>query len=287
MKNYSDETQFEGTNLLSIQYDTHNVEPEHTHDFVELIYVIKGTVIHRVDDEFYKLERGGVVFINIGQTHSFFSHGKVEFVNIALKSDFFKRKRDGTVDFFEYMKTQNPCADAGLFKQCVQFNEKEGTQFEMIISLINDEYINKKENYDGVISSLFKTLTLLLIRKMFEQQLNPVTLSIKEFIDLRSFDNINIKNIADFFGYNPSYLSRKFKEDNNQTIISYIKENRANAAVILLESTDYSIEVIANIIGYSDVKQIYKLLKSIYGFTPKEIRENALRKGRKEKNEHQ
>ena len=111
-------------------------------------------------------------------------------------------------------------------------------------------------------------------------------MNIKEFINLRSLDNININDIADFFGYNYSYLSRKFKKENNQTITSYIQENRAKSAVILLEGTDYSIENISNLIGYNDVKQIYKLLKKTYGLTPKQIRDNSLKKGKVEKNEH-
>ena len=78
-----------------MHYDAHNVESEHTHEFVELVYVIKGTVIHRINNEFYKLERGGMIFIDIGQTHSFFSMGTVEFVNIFVRADFFKNKKGG------------------------------------------------------------------------------------------------------------------------------------------------------------------------------------------------
>lgn len=283
MKHYNDEENFDGESLIRIQYDTHNVEPEHTHDFVELVYVVKGEVVHRVDEEFHKLSRGGVVFVNIGQTHSFFSYDRVESVNITLKSDFFKGKSDGAVDFFEYMKAQDIRADAEKFKQCIRFNGDECTQVEAILSLMNNEYQDKRENYYAILSSMFKTLTLLIIRKMLQQQLNPEAISIKEYIDLRGFDNVNINTIADFFGYNPAYLSRKFRKENNQTITSYIKENRAKAAMILLESTDYSVESIARIIGYSDVKQVYKLVKNFFGYTPKEIRKNALIKKGNEK----
>lgn len=274
MQHYKNEEHFEGKDLLKIQYDTHNADREHTHDFVELVYVTKGEVIHRVDNEFYKIRRGGLVFINIGQVHSFFSHGNVEFVNITLKSDFFQER--GIDDFFEYIKAQDLRVDAEKFKQCVQFNDEECVPFETIISLMYDEYTNKKENYNEVILSMLKTAVLILIRKMLEQQLSPASISLKEFIDMRCFDNININTIAEFFGYNPAYLSRKFKEENNQTITSYIKENRAKAAIIMLESTDFKIESIANIVGYSDVKQIYKLVKKIYGCTPNEIRKKSL-----------
>ena len=72
MKKYIENSWFEREELINVYYDAHNVESEHTHEFVELVYVIKGTVIHRINNEFYKLERGGMIFIDIGQTHSFF-----------------------------------------------------------------------------------------------------------------------------------------------------------------------------------------------------------------------
>jgi len=285
MKKFKEEQVIDSKSLVRIQYDTHNREQEHTHDFVELIYVINGDVVHRVDDEFYKLERGGMVFINIGQTHSYFSHGNIEFVNIIIKSGFFERKRGEIVDFFDYIKVQGLNVEHKNIKQFVMFDKEECAQVENIISFMNYEYVNRKDNYNVIISNLFKTLTLVLIRKMSEQQLESTKMNIKEFINLRSLDNININEIADFFGYNYSYLSRKFKKENNQTITSYIQENRAKSAVILLEGTDYSIEVISNLIGYNDVKQIYKLLKKTYGLTPKQIRENS-KKGKVEKYEH-
>ena len=122
MQHYKNDEHFEGKDLLKIQYDTHNADREHTHDFVELVYVTKGEVIHRVNNEFYKIRRGGLVFINIGQVHSFFSHGNVEFVNITLKSDFFQES--GIDDFFEYIKASAAVSAARWHKGVMPFDKE-------------------------------------------------------------------------------------------------------------------------------------------------------------------
>lgn len=274
MKRIYYENNFDGKCPINIYTDKHIMESEHTHDFLELLYVVDGEVIHRVDNDFFKLKRGSVLFIDVGQTHSFFAQEKVVFFNIIFKEEIFNTFRDDSINCFEYVKTHTSETTGEKIKPCIQFSSKDCDFIENILSFMEKEYIYKKGNYSEAVSSIFKILCVLVIRKLAEQQVNPVVLNIKEFIDLRSFDNISIKEIADAYGYNPSYLSDKFKRENNQTLTSYIQENRAKAAMILLKRTRWRIERIAQLIGYTDVKQIYKLLKKTYGVTPREIRKN-------------
>ena len=43
---------------------------EHTHDFIEIVYVCSGNGVHCVDGKQYFVKEGSLIFINYGQTHS-------------------------------------------------------------------------------------------------------------------------------------------------------------------------------------------------------------------------
>ena len=50
MRVFTDEWRLDD-GLIRIWYDTHNAESEHKHEFLEIVLVIEGSVIHRVDND--------------------------------------------------------------------------------------------------------------------------------------------------------------------------------------------------------------------------------------------
>ena len=57
---------------ISIIYMEHDRECRlHTHEFVELIFILSGRGEHRIDGISYKVEAGDLLFVNYGQSHSF------------------------------------------------------------------------------------------------------------------------------------------------------------------------------------------------------------------------
>lgn len=80
--------------------------------------------------------------------------------------------------------------------------------------------------------------------------------------------------ISEYFNYHPVYLSRKFKEKRNETILSYIiKVRLENAKRMLCESND-TIESIALKSGYANINTFNRVFKKEEGITPSVYRRN-------------
>ncbi len=268
MKKFLITEHFTENETIKINEDIHGVETEHIHEFVELVYVLDGNMIHGIDGEFVRLYRGGLLYIDVGQKHSYCSAEKVKFVNISVKPEFFDS------EVFEFLGDLKNCL-GGWDKKCVQFNEDERSYVDSIMQAILWEYSREKEGAQKNIKEYIKILLAVILRKMKEQQMNPLAVDLKTYIDMRCFDNIGLSDIAEVFGYNPKYLSRKFKKEYNDTIVSYIQKSRVSAARNMLENTDFSIERIATCVGFGDSKKIYKMFKKYLGETPNSIRKKA------------
>lgn len=86
--------------------------------------------------------------------------------------------------------------------------------------------------------------------------------------------NFSVQEMADHFGVNLSYLSQYFKESIGETILDYVTRMKTEKSRDLLESTDYSIEKIGEMVGYSNVSSFIRRFKQVSGMTPGEFRKN-------------
>ncbi len=269
MKTYYTEHEFAEHQTVKIMEDTHAVEPEHTHDFVELVYIQEGDVIHGVGERYTQVHSGGVVYVDVGQKHFYCSTGKVKFINIAVRKDFF----DNVV--LRFAEKMNLSFGVDNIHCCAQFEGEEKAYIERLLTLILWEYKEQQTGGDEIVREYFKILFAIVARRLSEQHLAPMAMDLKSYIEMRCFDHIGIEEIAQVFGYNPKYLSKKFKKEYGVSIKSYVNTLRVKAAVQMLENTDFSIERIATCVGYADAKQIYQVFKKYFGMTPKTLRERT------------
>ena len=97
------------------------------------------------------------------------------------------------------------------------------------------------------------------------------------FIDNNYFDvNINLNTIAEHFQITPSYLSRKFREQYQKSVIDYLYEVRISNAVSLLNETDLKIADIAQMTGFVDSNAFIRIFKKLKGTTPGKYKEGIL-----------
>ncbi|WP_019240830.1 MULTISPECIES: response regulator [Bacillus] len=84
--------------------------------------------------------------------------------------------------------------------------------------------------------------------------------------------DISLTRVANVFFYNPTYLSRLFKNKMNINYVMYITEIRMNYAKECLKNSNYSVLEVANMCGYNSYKHFVKTFKKITGITPSEYR---------------
>ncbi|MEB3363705.1 helix-turn-helix transcriptional regulator [Lactobacillus sp. R2/2] len=79
--------------------------------------------------------------------------------------------------------------------------------------------------------------------------------------------------MANYFGFNPNYLSDFLKKHTGKTFIQLVHLQRVNVAAEYLSYTVAPIDRIANKVGYENPSYFYKIFKKYFGISPAEYRQ--------------
>ncbi|RED64903.1 helix-turn-helix domain-containing protein [Cohnella lupini] len=107
-----------------------------------------------------------------------------------------------------------------------------------------------------------------------EQDKNAVLMdAIKEIVATNYDDmNLSLQAIATMLRMTPAYVGRMFKQSEFVSVGEYINEVRLSHALEYLETKNFSIKEIMELVGYLNESTFFKLFKKKYGVTPKEYR---------------
>lgn len=97
------------------------------------------------------------------------------------------------------------------------------------------------------------------------------------FIHEHVRENICVADIAAFVGYNPHYVSKKFKEETGRSLVSYIKEAKIAEAKLLLRFSKLSLAEISELLSFSSQSYFTATFKEVTGVTPQQFRKDVKR----------
>ena len=89
-----------------------------------------------------------------------------------------------------------------------------------------------------------------------------------EYIGNYYQSDLSLESVADEMHLNPSYLSNLFSRSTNTTFSKYLSSVRIEKATQFLLYTNYTVEAIAEKVGFADYRQFIKTFKRICGETP-------------------
>lgn len=95
-----------------------------------------------------------------------------------------------------------------------------------------------------------------------------------EYIDGHLYEELSLVKLADLVYFNPSYLSRLFKQLTGANLSEYIQEARIKKAKQLLAKHDMRVNDIAVAVGYGSATNFTRFFKKVTSMTPQEYRES-------------
>lgn len=125
-------------------------------------------------------------------------------------------------------------------------------------------------------TSLMKEMVRKYCLLVKNHSLKGYSLLIRKVITRIDFDltaDLSLKTQAQLLNVNPSYLSTLFKKETGVTLTEYVNRKRIEHALLLLNSTNMQIQLVAQYCGIPDVNYFTKTFKKLVGKTPKEYRE--------------
>jgi len=272
-------------NITMITYTSSEKEPEHTHEFIEIQYIWNGSGYQVINGETTYVERGDLLFLNFGTSHSIEALPELTITNCLLKPEFVSEElmdSDNALDMLNlslFKDFRQGTAEHLVPK--IRFHGRDMAEMEIVIKSMQHEFDGKKPGYRTILKSYVYILMTKIFRAVKESdslniynEVGRIAPEVLKYIEENYNRKLSLSELARIGCYNPSYFSRIFKECFGKSVTEYINGKRIAASAELLEKTDLSIEVIASKTGFNDSKRFYYLFKKHTGMTPHNYRKN-------------
>lgn len=110
-----------------------------------------------------------------------------------------------------------------------------------------------------------------------EKRERDMVTKIQQYILEHLSEDISLVKLGELAYFNPSYLSRLFKQITGANISDYIQSARVNKAKELLSKNDMKVHEIAARVGYDSPAYFAKFFRKIVNMTPQEYRDSLIR----------
>ncbi len=109
------------------------------------------------------------------------------------------------------------------------------------------------------------------VREYANPHYSKVSKKAIDYVLYHMTSHVSVNDIAESLFINPSYLSRVFKEDTGQGLLSFINHEKIKQAVLLIKSNQYSLTQVAVITGFNSYNNFAKIFKKIMGKSPRDF----------------
>jgi two-component system response regulator YesN len=99
---------------------------------------------------------------------------------------------------------------------------------------------------------------------------SPIINQVLSYIGNQYHQEITLSSVATHVHLNKSYLCQLFKEETGQNFNDYLTGIRINKAKELLQSPDYNVYTVCDLVGFSNPSYFGQVFKNLVGMTPSE-----------------
>ena len=278
--------------LIDIRPHTRFVHfPEHTHNYIEIIYMCSGTTTHIINRKVrVLLQQGELLFLNSNARQEILPAGEGDVaVNFIVLPEFFHQA-------FQMVEEDNVVRD---FLVGTLQRKHEGMDF--IHFQVSDvlPVQNLVENLvwsllceEGGRSAVNQTTMALLIQQLSrhterirvvgpDQFDRRLLFSVLRYIE-DNYREGTLTELAEMTRQPVSGLSRFIKRESGQTFQQLLMQKKLSQAAYLLTTTKLAVEDIVAAVGYDNNSYFHRIFKERYGMTPKKYRDAECASGKNE-----
>lgn len=272
----------ENGSLINIRPHTRFIDfPQHTHEFVEAIYVLRGNITNIINGEEINMRKGDILFLNRNISHGIKATNKNDLViNFFIKPNFFDEsllmlKEDNYIKAFitNVLKNNEKCGQFLLFKTD-GIIPIENTLENLIFSLItnkNYKEININKKLIGILFMYLMQTKSALSKNLKVNNERIFAKIIENYIDTE-YTTATLWEISDRLNMTIFQTSKLIKNEFGQTFKEMLQNKRFQMAEKLLIETNLSVYDIILNIGYENSSYFHRKFKKIFSLSPAEYR---------------
>jgi len=265
--------------IISIRKHTRFVHfPEHTHDYIEMIYMLSGQTTHYVNGKKIKLGQGEILIMNQHARQEILPAGEGDIgINFIILPEFFDTamqfldSEDSPIRRFLLSCIRGENDEIGyLHFKVASILPIQNLMVNMIWLLVNEPHGRRRilQNTMSLLIMHLANHTEALSLKTKDEQRKFQILS---YID-EHYQNGSLEELAGLLHYDVSALSREIKKLMGKNYTELVQDKRLSQAQFLLSTTKMSIEEVGIRTGYENTSYFYRIFKKAYGITPREFR---------------
>ena len=256
--------------------------PEHSHQFLELNFMFKGTCHQVINGKDFTLQEGDLLLMDSGSRHSISALGKEDIlINILFQNN------NVSLEWLTQLQGQNSLIYQLLLANStthhhsnyLTLSTKNNKHVQHIIQQMMTEYFMSHDFSQQIISQYLPILFYELARNLgqidhrqkIELEETPY-LQVLRLID-KHYQDLTLANLAQELNFNKNYLSNLIKEKSGKTFTELITQKKLMKAKLLLQSTRMPIYEIAQSIGFSNKTYFYNKYRAYFGNSPKDDRQ--------------
>lgn len=274
--NINDGMEFPVEVLIQDNLHENVIVAEHWHTCFELLYILKGSALQKVNTKTYTVNQGDFIFLRNGDIHSTICTPEIHTKICVLKFM-------PSLLYSKYTNATNTKYLTAFLNQQLALPLLTPAQrkvFEHFFSAIEQEVKKQNTGYDFYIKGYILQLMGYLEREQIIMPYkSPLQLKdrmqiekILQYIEKNYWENLNLQEIAHFSNMNYSYTSRYFKKSTGRNFKEYLDFVRVQEANRLLIETDQSITEIASLCGFSCPQSMSRTYSRLMGGVPSAIR---------------
>ena len=251
--------------------------PEHTHDYVEMVYMCRGETTHLVNGTKIVLKQGELLML--GQ------HARQEIepaeeediaVNLIVRPAFLQ----GILSFLGNEETPLrrfvlSCLSGNTETGYLYFRVAEVLPVQNLIenllwTMIHD-HANRRGIYQMTLGLLMAELLEHTDSLRFSSPEEETIVQALRYIEEHYRDG-SLTELAQLTHYDFAALSRLIKSKTGKTYTDLIQEKRLSQAAWLLTNTGKRVDEIARLAGYENISYFHRLFGSRFGMSPRQYR---------------
>lgn len=251
--------------------------PEHTHDFIEAVYMCQGKTTHIINGKELVLKEGELLFLGQNARQEILPASENDIaVNFIIQPSFF----DKTLEMLGAEET--PIKNfllSSLFD-----GENQGylhfkvagvlpiqNLIENLIWTLISNTSNKRNINQTTMGLLFMQLINHTDMLVYETKEDKAVMDIFRYIE-GNYKNGSLTEAASLLHYDFYWLSHEIKNRTGKTYTEHLQEKRLSQAAFLLKNTSLSVEEIALAVGYENKSYFHHIFTKKFETSPKKYR---------------
>ena len=265
--NHDDLWSFEGKNV-----------PIHWHNDLEINLIREGEAIFQVYQKSYRVRTGAGFLLNRNVPHSCSSPGNehVRYSTILVRPDFLYGDFGSDVErkcFQPFLQNSAiPCIYLTGF-------DENGKEILQKLNQVEEAFDRKRFCYELKIKGLLCEAFAMILYGHRQELTKFVPANLQElerlekmlnYLNMHFTEVISLQDLADQVHLSREVCCRLFKKMTGKTITGYLEEYRVNKSFSLVQSGQYSMTQITEMVGFSNPSRFASAFRKRFGCNPGE-----------------